>query len=203
MATIEARITGVQKDEGTGWFRIGTDHDKVKRLDTKIEDKAKEALALKRSGEVAVIQYTPKPRYDEQTGRTYPNNYYEKALAKANGDSADSDDGIEVIRPTSRTTNPDDAWRMALSTGAKLAVATLPLMEKRDFNTQKTVALAWADFIVGTPRPNVRNPSSSERSVLDEIDSEFGDDGSEYRHTDADIPFGESASGVINEEFGY
>src|SRR5215475_4409285 len=106
MATLEARIRNVE--QAGDWYRISTDHDKVKRLDTKIEAKAKEAFQLKKSGELAVIEYTHRPRHDESTGRTYHNYYYEKALAKA--DDGDGD-GIPTVEPTRSKTAPDEAWR--------------------------------------------------------------------------------------------
>ena len=43
MATVKARITKVEHDVGTGWYTISTDHESVKRLTTKMEQKAKES----------------------------------------------------------------------------------------------------------------------------------------------------------------
>src|SRR5262245_60208738 len=113
VATLEGKIKKVE--QSGEWYRISTDHDKVKRLDTKIEAKAKEAFALMKTGDVAVIEYSSRPRTDE-SGKTWQNYYYEKALAKA-----DDDDEIPAAEPVRSKTAPDDAWRMALSTGAKIA----------------------------------------------------------------------------------
>ena len=159
MATIEARITKVEHDVGTGWYTITTDHGSVKRLQTKMDPKAREAAALRQSGEVALIRYSHKQRHDESSGRTYNNYYYEQAATSPPGSNGASGiDGIDTIASQQqagggsggyRKTDPGDAWRMAKSTGAKLAVETLPLMptEQRDFETQKRIASAWAAWI--------------------------------------------------------
>ena len=48
MATIEARITKVEHDLASGWYSISTDHSSVKKLTTKMEQKAAEAAASNR-----------------------------------------------------------------------------------------------------------------------------------------------------------
>jgi hypothetical protein len=195
MATLETTIKSVQHDPNTGWYRIGTDHDKVKRLDTKHDAKAKEAFALMKSGAVAVIEYTPRPRHDEATGRTYQNYYYEKAMAKADGGSVG--DEIPSVTPTRSKTAPDDAWRMALSTGAKIASE---VAAAEPFQVQAAVAVRWAQFIVSTQRPpsdgfsNVPSgiPSSGSSSNEDDMLGALADNfpEAEYTFTDDDIPFG-------------
>jgi len=189
MPTIEARITGVQKDEGTGWYRIATDHDKVKRLDTKHEPKAREALALKKSGDPAVIEYTPNPRYDETTGRTYQNNYYERAVAQSsNGGGSDE---IPVTPAVSRRTNPGDAWRISLAAGAKLAVATLPLLpaDQRDLESQFRLAQWWGRKLFFTPQPENEGGFGNTASGISDFDGGEHDLDS-YNYGDDDIPFG-------------
>ena len=149
---LEAHVTKVSKDEGTGWFTIETDGE-PKKLTTKNERPAKDAAALRRDGALAVLTYTPKDRHDGD--RVYHNFYLDKAEAAKNGSG---DDGIEVVRAegTSRKTDPRDAWRMCLNKGGELAVRTLPLMptEERDFDTQKRIATAWARFFYFTPTPS-------------------------------------------------
>ena len=154
MATIEARITKVEHDVGTGWYTILTDHESVKRLTTKMEQKAREAASLRQAGDLALIEYSPKQRHDESSGRTYNNNYYERAKT-APASSANGAGGIDTVAPTGRKMDPVESWRIACSVGAKLAVATLPLMpvEQRDFETQKKIALAWAVWVYRTPPP--------------------------------------------------
>jgi hypothetical protein len=166
MATIEARITKVEHDVGTGWYTITTDHASVKRLTTKMEPKAREAAALRQADEVALIEYSAKTRHDESSGRTYNNNYYERAKTapppSANGSSGidsvgggDTASGIDIASPAASRRDPAEPWRIALSVGAKLAVATLPLMpvEQRTFEVQKQIALAWAQWVFQTPPP--------------------------------------------------
>lgn len=185
MPTIQAHITAVQRDEATGWYRITTDHSDVKRLDTKIEQKARQAAALKKDGSLADIQFTSNPRHDEQTGRTYQNNYYEQAIATQNGTS--TDDGIERV-VTSRKTEPGDAWRITLSAAAKLAVASLPNLEARGIPTsltdQQQYALAWAHFLYRTPPP-------AEHAAQPASDFPAADPGPEppRNYQDDDIPF--------------
>lgn len=176
MATIEARITKVEHDVGTGWYTIHTDSEQVRKLTTKMDQKAQEAAGLRQSGEVALIEYSPKERHDDSSGRTYKNNYYERARTAppqstnggGYGDSSYSSGietvggeqpaatavaGIDAVTPTGRKMDPAEAWRICLATGAKLALMTLPLMptEQRTFDVQKQIALAWAMWIYSTP----------------------------------------------------
>lgn len=177
MPTFQGRILSVQKDEATGYYRIGTDGNggtgSPKRLDTKREDFAREAVRLMREGSINVISYNSNQRHDTNSGRTYTNNYYEGLLAAGGGNGGDPLDGIpstggavesnpldedwgaSVSPDYQRPMDPESVWRVSLTAGAKLAVSTLPLMptEQRDFETQRQIALAWAQFLVNTPRP--------------------------------------------------
>jgi hypothetical protein len=199
---IEATIKKVQKEEDTGWGTIETDHPQVKKLTTKISEKLSEAAAFKRSGERVSISYTQKDRtVDTDNGpRTFHNYYYERAAA-TNGASA-SDDGIDVIPAkkaetaegietiSSREEPASKRWSIALQGGGKCAVATLPLMPptQRDFETQKTIARAWAEFFFFTPPPERPTMGVSEqrtggRGAYDEPR------GIEQPPVDDDIPF--------------
>src|SRR5215471_12283675 len=163
MATIEARITKVEHDVGTGWYSILTDHGEVKKLQTKMIAKAEEAAGLK--GEVALIEYSAKDSQNTNphTGKPYRNIYYERARTAPSGNGAsggidtvggETASGIEQApeRPL-RKMDPSEAWRICLGTGAKLALMTLPMMptEQRTFEVQKQIALAWAMWIFSTP----------------------------------------------------
>jgi len=153
METVDATI---EKVEQTGdWFSVFTNDPTVKKLTTMREDLAGQAASFRLKGIRGRIKFTPKQR-QAADGRVWQNYYFEgveelPAEAASNGSGID---GIDRPAPTTRKTDPEDAWRMALSVGAKLAVETMPLMppDARDFGTQKRIALAWADFIVGTPR---------------------------------------------------
>jgi len=180
--TIRATVEKVEHDIGTGWYRISTDHASVKRLDTKKTELAEQAAELKRSGAQAEISYNE--RVVNKDGRTYRNYYYENGVpASGNGS------GIETIQPQQqgRKTDPGEAWRIALSVGAKLAVETLPLMapEQRSFETQKKIALAWASFVFYTPL--IENPGAAlaYAQTAPEPDPEWGSPPPE----DEDIPF--------------
>lgn len=146
MATVEGSINEVRNNVDTGWYEIKVDGF-GKSLRTKRDELAQLAAKLKRSGTIALVEYTHKPRTDEATGRVYDNYYFENATPVE--EPTASDDGIERVSTPSRKTDPGDAWRITLSAGAKLAVATLPLMpnEQRTFETQKRIAEAWAEWI--------------------------------------------------------
>jgi len=186
MPSIEARIVSVEHDTTTDWYRIGTDHERVKRLDTKVREKAQEAAELKKSGALALIDFTEKQgNINPHTQRPYLNRYYEHAgpIDVAN------DDGITTVAQTGRKTDPGDAWRICLAAGGKLAVATLPLMEQRSFEAQKQVAYAWAEYFYFTPPPEsmgMPEPTFSTRVAGDTGNGDYSDG---YTHDDSDIPF--------------
>jgi hypothetical protein len=155
MPSIDAHVTKVELDEATAWYRITTDHERVKRLDTKRPDNAREAVALMKSGDLARIEFTEmeSKNVNQFTGKPYMNRYWE------HGGSIDDKpeiEGVETIKAQSRSTNPIDAWRISLAAGGKLAVATLPMMpvEQRSFEVQKQIAIAWATFFFFTPPPD-------------------------------------------------
>jgi hypothetical protein len=154
MALIEAHIVKVEQEIGSEWGRIHTDHPEVKQLSTKRADLLREAADFKQSGVLVGIDYAEQvKRLDD--GRTFRNFYYNGGGAlHTNG--AEADDGIERVVPVGRKTDPGDAWRMCLNKGGELAVRTLPLMpvEQRDFETQKQIARAWAEFFYFTPAPD-------------------------------------------------
>jgi hypothetical protein len=156
VAVIEAHITKVEKDEGTGWYTVHLDHNEIKKLTTRQEGPAKEAAALRRDGAFAELDYTlrEKPR---EGGGVFKNYYLNKARAAASRNGDSGDDGIEVVKQAAATrkTDPTDAWRMCLNKGGELAVSTMPLMpvEQRDFDTQKRLAFAWARYFFFTPAP--------------------------------------------------
>lgn len=209
MATVEARITKVEHDVGTGWYSIYTDSDSVKKLTTKMDAKATEAAALRQSGEVVLIRYSHKQRTDDNTGRTYNNYYYEQAatasrqsngasgsgidsVGSAAGVSAGSNEGIEQVERPWRKMDPSEAWRICLGSGAKLAVQTLPLMpvEQRTFEVQKQIALAWALWIFSTPVEAASTDTSGRSAGAPGAYAE-PDPGREYAPppNDDDIPF--------------
>ena len=165
MAMIEAHITKVEREVDSEWGSIFTDHDTVKKLTTKIAEKLTEAAGLKRSGELAGIEYTEKTRHDPGSGRTYRNFYYERAGSLPSNGARPAEDGIDIVQSAGRSDSPEKRWAIALQGGGKLAVWTLPLMppEQRDFETQKTIARAWAEFFYFTPPPDAqtsRRPSA-------------------------------------------
>lgn len=175
MPLVRARIDRVEGPNENGFYRIALSEGPFDRLDTKDMARAREAAALR--GQFAEIDYSenPQTKWSDKLGRnvTYPNRYYDSARASTQQDSsgswspnepAHSFDGpaatapvFDEAAPRERSkTNAEDAWRMALSTGAKLAVDTVPMLpeDQRSFKFQKDIALAWARFIAFTPPPD-------------------------------------------------
>lgn len=154
MPSIEARITKVEKNEH-GWFLITVDHPEIKRLDTKIEEKAREALAL--LNQPVLIDYTEKQGgRNEHTGGYYMNRYYEQAGSLPEPTpAAGAQPEIPLAPVASRRTAPEDAWRMTLAAAAKIAVESLPHMkpDQRELVHQRQIALSWAEWLFTTPAP--------------------------------------------------
>ena len=195
MPTVAARVMKVEHDIGTGWYRITTDHAEIKRLDTKIREKAEEAASLKQEGVLAEIEYSSNPRTVD--GRTYQNFRWERGAPSGNGGQQAQIPGIETVAKASdefqRRMHPDERWKMALQGGAHLAVETLPYLDpaQRSFEHQKQIAIGWASFLMTTP-PTVAQSgdpmaASSRAYGWDPSD----DPGPEQRPapTDDDIPF--------------
>jgi len=160
MPLIEAHIVKVEREIDSDWGKIHTDHDQVKELSTKRPELLREAADFRQSGALVGIDYTEQTKtvQTERGPRTYHNYYYNSggALAGRNGSTA-SDDGIDIVQPKGGGggEDPDRSWRICLQSGGKLAVATMPLMpvDQRDFATQQTIAIAWAEFFFFTQRP--------------------------------------------------
>ena len=196
MPSIDARITKVEQDASTGWFRITTDHDRIGRLDTKRENLGEEAAQLMREGVLARIEFAEREstNVNPHTNRPYMNRHYESGVALGEKPVAP---GIEVIGQTNRRTDPADAWRMCLNKGGELAVLTLPMMPtaQRSFEVQKQIAVAWAEFFFFTALPSqpsfVANGSSflAPASARSEpaYSGSHGDPGPQ--HDPDDIPF--------------
>jgi hypothetical protein len=202
MATMVGKILEVEQQEGSDWTDIKTDNPDIPKLRTKMAGKAREAGQLKLSGEVAVIRYTHKPRTDAN-GRVWDNYYYESAAtAPPDAVTNGGGDGITRTAPppqqrgdgithsaggTRSKTDPEDAWRMAKSTGAKLAVDTLPQLDDRTWRSQTDLALAWAVWIYTTAMPQTgqqavvgqAEPPTQGPGAYGDADFEFGDPGSE------------------------
>jgi hypothetical protein len=151
--SIDARITKIELDANTGWYRIHTDDERIVRVETKRRDLAEDADKIRESRLPARIEFTEREgNVNPHTQRPYINRYFEKATPL--GD-ATPPSGIEVVQQTGRKTDPGDAWRICLAAGGKLAVATMPMMPvtQRDFGTQKQIAIAWAEFFFFSTAP--------------------------------------------------
>jgi hypothetical protein len=211
MPTLEAQIVGVT-EKAYGWTRIETD-SRPQFLDTKREDLIEEARQLMREGSINILRYSERDgkNTNPNTGKPYIDRYYEGAVT--NGGEARPEPRDEQRRPEPAEqrrpepereskpaygyrTWPDDAWRMALTSGSERAVQTLPLMPKgqQDFETQKAIALAWADFIYTTPRTRPRTaPATPAHDPDSEPTPEYFSPTPDYDnpppHSDDDIPF--------------
>jgi len=150
MPLLEARprITKVEQEVGSPWFRIGTEDPEIKGLSTQDQDRATEALGLK--GERVLLKYDE--RIVNKNGRTYNNRYYQSATRAEPEAPAPQFDQVEP----KRAGLPDkERWSISLGVGIKAAVATLPYFpdDQRTFELQKQVALGWARFHFFTPMP--------------------------------------------------
>ena len=201
MPLARARIDRVEGPNDNGWYRIHCSEGPHDSYDTKDLNRAKEAAALR--GRFAEIDFSENPvtKFNEKLGRsvTYPNRYYEHAIDSARQDSfggggidpvggANGSTAIDTPKGEERgygwKTNPDDAWRMALSTGAKMAIETLPMLPEgqRSFEHQQKIALAWARFIFFTAPP-----TTSE--IMNQVEDSFREPAFASGPADDDIPF--------------
>jgi hypothetical protein len=153
MPTIDAKITKVEQDQATGWYRITTEHDRVQRVETKKHDLAEQAAELMREGVMARIEFTERDsqNINPHTNKPYLNRYYEGAVPLVDPRPQQQ---IEQVS-TGRKTDPNDAWRMCLNKGGELALRTLPMMPtaQRGFDVQRQIARAWAEFFYFTGAP--------------------------------------------------
>ena len=169
MATIEAKITKVEQDLGSEWFRISTDHDEIGRLDTKDENRAREAVAAKQSGAVVLIKYTRKPstKINPHSGAPYPDNFYFDSVATPEPSAGVA--GVDMVQRTQMPTDPSTAWRISLAAGAKLAVGMLALMPEAQQNLASTqqMALVWGHWLY-TTKPPEEAPAAEMKPLFDD-----------------------------------
>lgn len=154
---VEARVTSVTHQEGSEFRDIQLDHPSIKRLSTKFQEGINEAIEAKKSGMPWRITYreVPSTNINPQTNKPYAPRRYWISGEPADNVATAAPDVDEETPAFNRRTHPVDAWRICLSAGAKLAVQTLPMMpvHQRDFNTQQTIAAAWAEFFYFTAPP--------------------------------------------------
>jgi hypothetical protein len=179
VATIEAKITKIEQELGSEWFRISTDHSEIGRLDTKDPVRAREAVAAQQSGAVVVIDYTRRPstKVNPHSGAPYPDNFYFNSVKTPEpGRPSGPIEGVDVVQQTQRPTDPATAWRISLAAGAKLAVGMLPLMpsEQQNFMTAQQMALVWGRWLFTTPLPS--GPSEPTGSAQDDPRPLFDED---------------------------
>jgi hypothetical protein len=154
---IDARVTSFKEENG--WFRIEIDHPMItKPASTKQAERAEEAKQLYQSGAVGHIAITKKigPKVNPNNNQPYVDFYWEhgEPIETPPDENEPAAHGFSAgERGYGWKTDPDDAWRMALTSGSERAVQTLPHMPEtqRDFETQKRIAIAWAKFIYFTP----------------------------------------------------
>lgn len=192
MPVITAHITRITRNEGSDFADIFTDYDQGK-FSTKIPEIVADAVAAKKSGALAEIEFNESTR--EKDGRTYHNRYLKRVSAA----EPEPEPDIEIVPASAlgRKTDPEDAWRMSLAAGSKLAIGTLPMLPegKRSFELQRKLALAWASFIFFTPSPDGFQAAVAVSSG-DPNDPEWGSAGEQpvphYGHVPNeadDIPF--------------
>src|SRR5262245_5128649 len=167
MAVIRATIERIVREEGDQWVRIFTSDEKIKRLDTKDEERIAQAVAAK--GREVGIQYTHREgNINQRTGKPFDNYYFDGIVDEP---STNGDEGIEVVKRQERAEDPRKAWRISLAAGAKLAIASLPFLEedpkKVSVRRQQEMALAWGYWLFTTPPPR-GTTAASEVSFGDE-----------------------------------
>lgn len=159
MAVITARITRVFREEGSDWIRIETDHETVKRLDTKDEQRAAQAVAARTAGEPVDIDFksVPSKNTNPHTGQPYPPSHYFNGVLEQAKPAASGIETVTKEAETQRPTDPATAWRISLAAGAKLALSSLAYMpnaESLTFEDYQQMALAWGFFLYTTPFPS-------------------------------------------------
>ncbi|HSV08558.1 MAG TPA: hypothetical protein VLI07_18725 [Candidatus Binatus sp.] len=157
MQEMVAEIIRVKEDGD--WYRIFTDNDDVERLDTKDEDKAREAAGLKGKGP-SLIVFNQRTRPKRDGKGVWEDNYYDHAEPYVERQQKlPLDDGIERGGDDGKTmsrTHPETAWRISLGTGVKVAMLLLPNVaeEQRTIERVKGLAREVAEFLFFEPVPD-------------------------------------------------
>lgn len=140
-------------------------------LKTFDDEVAREIGAVRAGGRRATFQYHDQEgkKINPHTNQPYVDHIVTAVLAGGNGSSTPLEQTIPGLDAPG-----EDAvgWRIALSVGAKLAVATLPLLEegdRRDFEAQTRLALAWALWLTTTPPPSSDPVQASTPGFDDDI----------------------------------
>src|SRR5215469_3143158 len=126
------RITGVEHNEDTGFFKAETDGF-PKTLQTNRDAQGRELGRFKVEGTRIIASYVHKHKVLDD-GRAFDNYYYYGGSPAAEQNGSD-DDGITRVKQTAAEKTPAEAWRIALSVGTERAVALAPLLPagKQDF----------------------------------------------------------------------
>jgi len=191
MPSIDAHVTKVEQDPN-GWYRIHTDDPNVKRLDTKQQKLGQEAFAFMQRNALVRIEYSEREsgNINPHTNQPYPpNRYWEKGT-----ELGEKPAEIPMVQPQRAVTAPKEAWRICLSAGGKLAVQTLPMMptSQRDFETQKRIATAWAEFFYFSEPPersSLSNGSSAFQTPVATVAGSASTHDAPPPHDDSDVPF--------------
>jgi len=173
------RITGVEHDENTGFYKAETDGF-PKTLQTNRDAQGRELGRFKVDGARIIASYVHKHKVLDD-GRAFDNYYYYGGSLAAEQNGSD-DDGITRVRQHAAEKTPEEAWRIALSVGSERAVALAPHLDRSaDFVTVWALSYEFAKRIFLTPPP-----SAEELEPLVMSPGAFGDP----TETDSDdIPF--------------
>ena len=146
------RITGVEENEDTGWFKAETDGF-PKTLQTNRDPQGREMGRFKVEGTRIIVSYVHKHKVLDD-GRAFDNYYYYGGSPAAEQNGSD-DDGITRVKQTAAEKTPAEAWRIALSVGSERAVALAPSLPqgKADFVTIWALSYEFAKRIFLTPPP--------------------------------------------------
>jgi len=173
---IEVTIQTVEFDQNSGWYTVLTDKGKYT---TKVKSLAEEALSY--VGHYVLLKFkektTTKPAPDGDGYRTYVDKYFNGAIES--GMAPPPGEGFKIVgaaqaaqaaqggfsppsepRSSGGGRPPEDKWRVTLLSGAKLAVATLPLLPETQQTPehQQRIALWWARWAWFQPMPGADVP---------------------------------------------
>jgi len=171
---IETTIRDVQQSErgGKTWYTAKIDPTPVsingtmktvQEVTSQQHELGEQMRRYRDSGERVAAEVVYKERQGRD--RIFENWYFEGARAIGPGSGPPpaaprNANGYDQPKPA----KDDQAWRIALSVGAKLALETLPLLppeERRDPEAQWQIALFWASRIYNTPAPAEPTPPAA------------------------------------------
>jgi len=147
------RVTEVE--EANGWYKITTDRH-PKTLKTNREEGGSAAGRFKLDGTRIIVQYAERNDKPNPHGGFYHDFYWYAAKPIPHEANGGGGDGITHVTQTRPATDPDEAWRIALSVGSERAVQLAPHLQpnQADFPFIWALSYEFAQRIYLTPPPS-------------------------------------------------